>query len=148
MIPGQSKIQNPKSKIRSVLAIDPGRAKCGLAVVDEGLRVHYRAVVLTEELPTVIPALCSRFSPLTIIIGDGTGSAPVRAAVNGLSVECPVRSVVESRTSEAARARYVSEIPARGFRRLLPRSLRTPETPYDDFVAVILAERWWAESRE
>jgi hypothetical protein len=56
--------------------------------------------------------------------------------------------VDESHTSEQARRRYVNEKPAHGWRRLLPKALRTPETPYDDYVAILLAERWWRERQD
>ena len=132
---------------RPVLAIDPGRAKCGVAVVDEQLAVLHRAVVPTHGLTASLSDLCARFEPAEIVLGDGTGSAAIQQSVLSLSLPCPVHIVEECHTSEAARARYVAEVPARGLRKLLPRSLRTPETPYDDFVAVILAERRWQAKR-
>lgn len=128
---------------RPVLAIDPGRGKCGIAIVDSTLTVVYRGVVLTGELEASLRELCVRFDPAAVIIGNGTGSARVIDLIRSLSLTCPVEVVEESRTSEAARARYVAEVPARGWQRLIPRSLRTPAEAYDDFVAVILAERWW-----
>jgi RNase H-fold protein (predicted Holliday junction resolvase) len=129
-----------------IIAIDPGRAKCGIAVVDEAFEVIYRAVVRTTQLTTILPELCSTHSPTTVVLGNGTGSAVIHQSVAALSLACPVVIVEECHTSEAARARYIAEVPARGWRRLLPHTLRTPEAPYDDFVAVILAERWWREN--
>lgn len=128
---------------RPVLAIDPGRAKCGIAVVDADLAVRYRAVVPTTDLSSMLADLCALHEPSSVLLGDGTGSARIHQSILSLSLDCPVKMVEECHTSEAARSRYVSEIPARGWRRLLPSTLRTPEEPYDDFVAVILAERWW-----
>jgi len=125
-----------------VIAVDPGRAKCGVAVLSSSGVVLSRAVVPTESLIDNILALARQYSPQTLVVGDGTGSAPV-IAVLGLACDgIPLVTVDESHTSELARSRYLSETPRRGFRRLLPSFLRTPEQAYDDFVAVILAERW------
>lgn len=131
-----------------VLAIDPGRSKCGLALVDDQDAIVHREIVLSPYLPEVLQDICPRYRPEAVVIGNGTGSASVHDAVRFLSLGCPVSLVEECYTSEAARKRYVEEIPAKGWRRLLPRALRTPEEPYDDFVAVILAERWWRSQRE
>ena len=38
--------------------------------------------------------------------------------------------------------RFLRAHPERGWKRLLPPGLRSPDRPYDDFVAVILAERY------
>jgi hypothetical protein len=65
-------------------------------------------------------------------------TSAIRAAYVGL----PLDIVDEFQTSMLARARFCIENPARGWRKLLPCGLRTPEQPYDDYVAVILAERW------
>jgi RNase H-fold protein (predicted Holliday junction resolvase) len=130
-----------------VLAIDPGRAKCGVAVVDETLAVLERTIVPTTSLGDVIRDFNSLYTPGRVIMGDGTGSAFVHKSVMDLDLGCPVELVEECHTSEAARARYIADVPARGLRRLLPVGLRTPETPYDDYVAVILAERWWRSRR-
>jgi RNase H-fold protein (predicted Holliday junction resolvase) len=131
-----------------VLAIDPGSAKCGLAVVREDGIVLHRAVVPTERLTEEAQALLVRFSPECLLVGAGTGAKPVLRALEELSSGVAVVPVDESHTSEAARARFVAENPARGWQRLLPRSLRTPDRPYDDYVAIILAERYWQSRRE
>lgn len=133
---------------RVVLAIDPGRSKCGVAVVDERQEVVHREVVPTVSLEVSLQELCRQYRPSAVLIGNGTGSVALQGVLNDLSLGCPVSVVEECYTSEAARKRYVAEIPATGWRRLLPSSLRTPERAYDDFVAVILAERWWRSQRE
>jgi len=126
-----------------VLAVDPGRVKCGIAVVDrEGVVLH-RAVVSTEELPTLLADLAAQHKPEAVLLGDGTGAEALHARLASLDLSTPLSRVDERHTSELARARYLDENPPRGWRRLLPRALRTPETSYDDYVAVILAERWW-----
>lgn len=129
---------------RVVLAVDPGSAKCGVAVVaSPPLTIARRCIVPTPELIEAvgkIVAACPRID--AIIMGDGTGSQRLAKALQEAHADRRFEIVDEFRTSEAARCRYCRENPARGWRRLLPRGLRAPEEPYDDYAAVILAERW------
>lgn len=134
------------SNARVVLAIDPGKCKCGVAVVSKAddIRVLHRAVVDTESLPAVLSDLASRFSPDTIILGDGTTSKPVADLAGSLGMRVEV--VDEKMTSVLARKRYFQENAPKGLRRLIPISFQTPSTPCDDYVAVILAERYFADN--
>ena len=59
---------------RSVLAIDPGRVKCGVAVLAADVRTLVQEVVPTPELPVVVGALVAQYDP-TVIMGNGTTSA-------------------------------------------------------------------------
>lgn len=127
----------------SVVAVDPGSAKCGLAVVTREGRVLFRAIVTPDTLVEETRCLVAAYHPVCLLVGNGTGSKPLLRGLQeaGLSVE--IRPVDESHTSELARARFVAENRPRGLQWLLPRSLRTPWRPYDDYVAVLLAERYW-----
>ena len=130
-----------------VLAIDPGREKCGIAVVDESGAIIARLVIQTPLLVTMVKNLYRKFAPDVILIGNGTGSKPIRDALQAAKLPIPIASVEESQTSEAARKQFVAENPAKGWERLLPRSLRTPDKAYDDYVAIILAERYFAQKK-
>ncbi len=133
---------------RPVLAIDPGSAKCGVAVVRQDGMVLFRAIVTADTLVEEARALIARFHPVALLVGAGTGSKPLLRALDAAGLPLPARRVNEAHTSEAARTRFVAENPAHGWQRLLPRSLRTPWYPYDDYVAVILAERFWHSTQE
>lgn len=133
----------PSDAMPSVLAIDPGSAKCGLAVVRADGAILWRAIVTTDSMVAETRTLTTRYRPVAILVGAGTGSKPALRALREAALECEITPVDESHTSEAARERFVAENPARGWQRLLPRTLRSPDRPYDDYVAVILAERYW-----
>lgn len=131
----------------TVLAIDPGTLKCGIAVVKgPGRQVLHRSVVPTDELADAVARLSREHSPSIILLGNGTSAAGAAESIKELS-NTPVELVDEVLTSVAARARYFKENPPRGLRRLLPTSLQTPSRPYDDYVAVILAERYLANTQ-
>jgi hypothetical protein len=84
------------------------------------------------------------YAPTALISGGGTGSKPLLQELDGADLPLPIQIVDESHSSEAARRRFISENRAPFPQCLLPRALRTPWLPYDDYVAVILAERYLA----
>lgn len=128
----------------TVLAIDPGRDKCGLAVVQPG-RVLHREVVARDRLAWRVAELVGEYAAHVIVIGDATGSQGVLREVSRLGR--PVEMVPEQGTSLEARRRYFREHPPRGLARLVPEGLRVPPRPVDDYVAVILAERFLEKAR-
>ena len=111
-----------------MLAIDPGSAKCGVAVVEPG-RILHQEITSTEQLSARIAALRIQFSPTHIVLGDGTQSKPLAALLPEAVL------VAEAYTSQRARERL------RKSRTWWQRFLPLPQ-PYDDLVAVILAEDW------
>jgi hypothetical protein len=123
-----------------VLAIDPGREKCGLAVLDTAAGLLERAVVTRPECPTVLRDWCDRHQPDLLLLGSGTGSRTLLTLLDDLPV--PIRRVPEWESTRRARERYFADHPPRGWRRLLPVSLQTPPAPVDDYAAWILAERF------
>ena len=124
---------------RRVLAIDPGREKCGVAVLASDGRVLVQRVVTTAALEAAVGTLIRAYEP-TVIMGNGTTSAAAKERVETLG--CAVTLVDEYRTTDAAKAAYWEAHPPRGWRRLVPRGMLVPPVPVDDFVAVILAERF------
>lgn len=126
-----------------VLAIDPGSAKCGLAVVQRDGVVRFQAVVATGSVLAQVKELTVAHRPCAIVIGNGTGSKPLLLQLQAAGLPAPLLAVDESHTSQAARVRYLTTNPPRGWQRLLPKSLRTPPVAYDDYVAILLAERYW-----
>ena len=123
---------------RLVLAIDPGREKCGVAVLASDGGVLVQRVVMTAELDATVGTLIRAYEP-NVIMGNGTTSADAKKRVEALGV--PVTLVDEYRTTDAAKCAYWKAHP-RGWRRLVPRGMLVPPVPVDDFVAVILAQRF------
>ncbi|MDR7400527.1 MAG: hypothetical protein QN142_05320 [Armatimonadota bacterium] len=127
----------------TVLAIDPGRDKCGLAVAQPG-RVLHQEVVARDRLAWRVAELAGEYAVHVIVVGGATGSQEVLREVSGLGR--PVETVPEQGSSLEARRRYFRDHPARGLARLIPQGLRVPPRPVDDYVAVILAERFLEEA--
>ena len=130
---------------KCVLAIDPGSSKCGVAVVFRRtggeITIGWREVVQASELEKTIRAQRNLHNISLIIIGSGTRG---RETSQRLQTEFPSAGVLvidEQNTTLQARERYWESHPRKGWRRFLPSSMQVPPEPYDDFVAVILAER-------
>lgn len=125
-----------------VLAVDPGRDKCGIAVLGADGAVCHRAVVSTDQVAQEVARLVAEHAVRQLLIGDRTAVREVTRALR--EAGCPLAPLLvdEHRSSEAGRRRYFEDNPPRGWRRLLPVALQTPPRPYDDCVAVILAERY------
>ncbi len=123
-----------------ILAVDPGNTKCGLAVVTNKSVVVKKLIVNTSRLTGIVNGLCSEFTVSVIVIGDRTNSKEIHSALVS-EIGVPVVMVDEDKSSLEGRYRYVKEN-TRGLARILPLGLRIPREPYDDYVAVILAERF------
>lgn len=126
-----------------VLALDPGRDKCGLAVVRRDGTCTRREVVPTSALNTRLRTLAVESGATVIVYGDRTGRAIAEEALRGLPHLHGV-AVDEHRSTEAARALYFTVNPPRGLRRLLPRGFLVPPCPVDDYAAWVLGRRYFS----
>ncbi|MBT9587534.1 resolvase [bacterium] len=122
-----------------VLAVDPGRRKCGLALVTGQLECVQRSVVAREDLLHEVRQWLQRWGVQRVLVGGATGSKPVvQELKEGLTVEVEV--VSEYKTSERARGRYFRDHPPRGVWRWVPLGLQVPPVPIDDYAALVMAE--------
>ncbi|MCR5176173.1 MAG: pre-16S rRNA-processing nuclease YqgF [Anaerovibrio sp.] len=131
-----------------ILGIDPGRDKCGVAILSAADKVCCQQVVDTGRLLEEVHRLYDEYNFSMIIIGNGTTSkeASRRLQSEFPDIQLAVRD--EYYTTQLARKEYWKAKPPRGWRKLLPTSMQVPPEPVDDFVAVILAKRYFAEIKE
>ncbi|MBQ4403793.1 MAG: pre-16S rRNA-processing nuclease YqgF, partial [Selenomonadaceae bacterium] len=106
------------------MGIDPGRDKCGVAVLTAAGEIKFQRVVVTEELDAVIKNLAAEFEIEAVILGDGTThkAAAKKIAVAGLKFQL----VDEKHTTEEARRLYWKKNPPQGWRKFLPTSMQVP----------------------
>jgi RNase H-fold protein (predicted Holliday junction resolvase) len=130
---------------RTVLAIDPGSAKCGLALVRRdttgAIRMLWHEVVPTEAVPDKLLEAADTSPYQIVIVGAGTTSKELMKSIREKLPGAGMLQVDETNTTLQARERYWEYNPRRGWRRLLPATLQIPPVPIDDFAALILAER-------
>lgn len=130
---------------KTVLAIDPGSSKCGLAVVcrtESGeIELKWRRIVPVDGLEAAVSEAHEAHTFSMIVVGSGTKSKEIVTRLRELMPSIGILVVDEKETTLQARERYWVYNPRRGWRRLLPATLQVPPEPVDDFVALILAER-------
>lgn len=126
----------------NIIAVDPGREKCGIAVMQNDGNIFYQQVIATADLAKMVRDCYEKYAPTCLVIGDGTTSKEAQAAIRAAVEELEICVVNEYRTTDQAKLRYWQENPPKGWRKLLPVTMQVPPVPVDDYVAVILAERY------
>lgn len=123
-----------------LVAIDPGREKCGIALLDaRTAAVLDQQVALRSRLTEQLLAYYQRGARLAVV-GHRTASREIVDEAKQLGYR--VELINEDFSTEQARVRYWESNPRCGWRRLIPQGLLLPSRPVDDYVAVILGERY------
>lgn len=126
-----------------VVAVDPGRDKCGVAIVTTSGQALHKAVVPTSDVSAHVLRHTEQVNVIAYALGDGTADDTVRQQLQRAGADVDrIVAVDEYKSSEVGRRAYWDEHPPRGWRRLLPVGLQVPPEPYDDHVAVELARRY------
>ncbi|MCK4241628.1 MAG: resolvase [Candidatus Atribacteria bacterium] len=130
-----------------IIAIDPGTKKCGYVVVDSDLGVLQREVIPTDNIINNIEDSFKVYKINKIILGDGTNYKNIEKRLKNYFPQLKIILIEEEFSTLEARKKYFKANPPRGIFRLIPLSLRVPPCHYDDFVAVLLAEKYFKISR-
>ena len=125
-----------------IMGIDPGRDKCGVAVLTAAGEINFQRVVATDELADVLKTLAADFAIDTVILGDGTTHKSAAEKIRAAGLKFLL--VDEKHTTEEARRLYWQKNPPSGWRKFLPTSMQVPPEPVDAIVAEILAKRFLA----
>jgi RNase H-fold protein (predicted Holliday junction resolvase) len=124
-----------------ILAVDPGRGKCGLVVSDDATILD-RAVVAIADLPTVLRVWARRYHINQVALGDRTGGEVVQRCVAAQFPGVPIALVHEANTTLLARRWYFADHPPKGWRRFVPFAMQVPPEPYDDYAAQVILRRF------
>ena len=125
-----------------VIAIDPGKDKCGLAVLTVDGGVLQQQIVATLEAPRMVASLIETHQAEKILIGDSTTSRAMSQKLKALLPSISLHYVPEKNSTLEARELYWRDQRPRGWRRVLPLSLQVPPVPVDDYAAIVLARRY------
>lgn len=130
-----------------ILGFDPGKEKCGIAVMGKDNNVSYHQVVPSESAISTIESLCEQFPIELLVLGDQTTSKSWKQKLTqSLSPALKIVQVDERYSSLEAKERYWQMYPPTGLSRLIPKGMRTPPRPVDDIVAIVLIERYLNKS--
>jgi len=132
----------------TILGVDPGREKVGLALIGPDGAVLWHQIVTPDSLRAGLPTGAIPADLAKIAVGDSTASAPTVAALErlktlGLLPDVRIMVVNERGSTLEARPLYWEYHPPRGWRRLVPLSLQVPPEPIDDFAAAVVGRRGW-----
>ncbi len=126
-----------------ILGFDPGKNKCGVAVMGLDRQLQYHEVVSSEEAIAIIGDLYKKYPISLLVMGNQTTSKRWKQQIEEkLSPTVNIILVDERYSSLEARDRYWQMYPPKGFTKLLPKGMRTPPRPIDDIVAILLIERY------
>ena len=127
-----------------ILGFDPGRDKCGIALMNQKREILYHQVVTSAQAVATLNSLVGHYHPQLIVMGDGTTAKTWKQELETqLTSSISLVMVDERNSTLQARARYWKMYPAKGLTRLIPQGMRIPPRPVDDIVAILLIERYW-----
>jgi RNase H-fold protein (predicted Holliday junction resolvase) len=124
------------------LGFDPGRDKCGLAIVTSDRQVICHEVVAASDTIEQVREWLQEHDIDALIMGDQTASKSWKAELQQNFPRLPIHTVDERYSSLEARDRYWQMYPATGLSKLMPKGMRQPPGPIDDIVAILLVERY------
>lgn len=126
-----------------ILGFDPGKDKCGVAVMGLDRQLHYHQVVAAQAAIATIDSLRQRFPVSVLVMGNQTTAKRWQQQLQQNLVEPLKIALVDERYSTLeARDRYWQMYPPQGLTKLLPQGMRQPPRPIDDIVAILLIERY------
>lgn len=126
-----------------LLGFDPGRDKCGIAVVGQAAEIYEHEVVPAKNAIARIQSWVQQYGIQTIIMGNQTTAKQWQQSLQSLSL--PIVPVDERYSTLEARNRYWAMYPPKGIMRLVPLGIREVPRPIDDIVAILLVERYLAQ---
>jgi RNase H-fold protein (predicted Holliday junction resolvase) len=134
---------NPTHLSSLILGFDPGRDKCGVAVVGTDRKIWFHEVVAAAAAVSVLDWLQQQYDPTQLVMGNQTTSLQWKQQLEQqLAVPLPIAMIDERYSTLEARDRYWTMYPPKGLARLVPQGMRDVPRPIDDIVAIILVERY------
>ncbi|OKH38032.1 resolvase [[Phormidium ambiguum] IAM M-71] len=132
---------SPKQPV--ILGFDPGKQKCGLAVMAVDRKLHYHEVVSSEKAIATIQELREIYPISVLVMGDQTTAKTWKKQLSQELPE-PLRIILvdERYSTLEARDRYWQMYPPQGLSKLIPQGMRPLPRPVDDIVAILLIERY------
>ena len=122
-----------------VIAIDPGKSKCGLVIAEISEKKVYKAIILKSELlENYLRNFIIAEDIEQIIIGNGTTSREIRDKLHFFKKE--IITFEEKNTTYRAKARYFELFPISGLKFLIPREIFILNKNLDAISALIILE--------
>lgn len=127
------------------LAIDPGRDKCGLAIVDEAYLPKKLLAIEIDVFSKQLKALANEFVFEKILLGSGTGKEFFIQIIEAIFPDKEIVIVDERDTTFLAKKLYWQYNQPVGWRKFMPQGLLTVPEPVDAYAALAIALRWFGK---
>ena len=125
-----------------IIAIDPGKYKCGLTIADLKEKKVYKAVVIKSHLLLkYIENNYQNDKKLKFLIGNGTTSKKYIKDLNRLVPNLIIAE--EKNTTFRAKQRYFEIFPLLGIKSFLPREIFLLNKNLDALAALIILEDYF-----
>ena len=122
-----------------VIAIDPGKYKCGLVLAELSEKKVSKAIILkSSSLRKYVRNLNTVEDISQIIIGNGTTSREIKGKLDFLKKE--IITCEEKNTTYRAKARYFELFPIKGWKFLIPKEMFILNKNLDAISALIILE--------
>lgn len=123
-----------------IIAIDPGKDKCGIAILNEDGKVLEKEIVSRKEIKDRVRNFISGRPSLNLVIGQSSNGYQIKEELKDLNLK--ISLVTETNSTLEARDLYWQDHPPKGLWKIIPVSLRLPPVPIDDYAALVLGKRW------
>lgn len=124
------------------LAIDPGREKTGIAILNIDGNVLEHKIISSENLIQQIKKLIFDYAINLIVMGNGTSSKTKYKLLKQEIKNIKIELINEYRTTDEARKLYFKENPPKGLKRLIPLGMQVPPVPVDDYAAIAIGKKY------
>ena len=125
-----------------ILAIDPGREKTGIAILNNSDVLEHK-IINSEELVQIIKSLLEKYIIKTIVMGNGTSSKKKYDLLKREFIDRDIVLINEYRTTDEARKLYFQENPPKGWKKLIPLGMQVPPVPVDDYAAIVIGRKYF-----
>ena len=129
-----------------ILAIDPGREKTGIAILQNSDVLEHE-IINSEELVQIIKSLLEKYIIKTIVMGNGTSSKKKYDLLKREFIDKDIVLINEYRTTDEARKLYFQENPPKGWKKLIPLGMQVPPVPVDDYAAIVIGRKYLKDNR-
>ncbi|MGM0411413.1 MAG: Holliday junction resolvase RuvX [Bacillota bacterium] len=124
------------------LGIDPGKDKCGIALVKDGEKILLLDIVNTKRVDTYLKELYHKYDIDIVILGSGTYSNKIKKIVKKIFLT-KIEIVDEKNTTIEAQKKYREDHPPKGYKKLLSKFASwKPAENIDDYAALIIVKRY------
>lgn len=129
-----------------ILAIDPGREKTGIAILNNSDVLEHK-IINSEELVQIIKSLLEKYIIKTIVMGNGTSSKKKYDLLKREFIDRDIVLINEYRTRDEARKLYFQENPPKGWKKLIPLGMQVPPVPVDDYAAIVIGRKYLKDNK-